>query len=270
MSATRNVAASAVALLSGTALGLFGLLFGTVLAVLVLTVLAIGGVVEVTASLVLVVGLVTTQGIGCFCTALAYSRFRHRAGAALSRFVGRRSWLPTRPFDIPARVPTLRDLALVVGAYVAAFLCILVAGIVVSSTGVETASNTAAQTGMENPSLLVWLIPGSILLIGPGEEILFRGVVQGRFRERFGAPVAIVLASLVFAAIHFGALSGATGARLATISILLLPALVFGTVYELSGNIVVPALVHGCYNATLFGGLYWTTTSATLGLLAVA
>lgn len=253
-------------LVSGTVLGLFGLLFGTVLAVLVLSMLALGNVVEITTSLVLVVGLVTTQGIGCFCTALAYSRFRHRAG----RVLGNRGWLPTRPFDIPARIPTLRDLALVVGAYVAAFLCILVAGVVVSSTGVETASNTAAQTGMENPDLLVWLIPGSILLIGPGEEILFRGVVQGRFRERFSAPVAIVLASLVFAAIHFGALSGATGARLATISILLLPALVFGTVYELSGNIVVPALVHGCYNATLFGGLYWTTTSATLGLLAVA
>jgi membrane protease YdiL (CAAX protease family) len=34
------------------------------------------------------------------------------------------------------------------------------------------------------------------------------------------------------------------------------PALVFGTVYELTENLVVPAMVHGAYNATLFTLLY--------------
>lgn len=270
-SSASSVVSAVATLVGGTALGLFGLAFGTILAGLVLTVLVVGNLAEITASLVLVIGLVTTQGVGCFCTALAYSRYRHRAAAALSRFVGARSWLPTRPFDIPVRVPTLRDLGLVVGAYVLAFGSVLVVGQIVSMTGVEAASNSAAQTGLENPDLLLWMIPGSILLIGPGEEILFRGVVQGRFRERFGPVVSILLASLVFASIHFTALSGATGARLVTIGILLFPALVFGAVYELSENIVVPALVHGCYNATLFGVLYLSTVvSGSPGLIAVA
>ncbi len=39
---------------------------------------------------------------------------------------------------------------------------------------------------MENPDVLLLLIPASFLLIGPGEELLFRGVVQGRLRDYFG------------------------------------------------------------------------------------
>jgi len=37
---------------------------------------------------------------------------------------------------------------------------------------------------------------------------------------------------------------------------LTIPALVFGISYEYTNNIVVPALIHGLYNATLFTGLY--------------
>jgi membrane protease YdiL (CAAX protease family) len=40
---------------------------------------------------------------------------------------------------------------------------------------------------------------------------------------------------------------------------------VFGTVYELTENIVVPALVHGFYNATLFGTLYVGTQLSGMG-----
>ncbi|MFC6976274.1 hypothetical protein ACFQL1_18855 [Halomicroarcula sp. GCM10025709] len=39
-------------------------------------------------------------------------------------------------------------------------------------------------------------------------------------------------------------------------SLLVLPALVFGVSYEYTDNIVVPSLIHGFYNATLFTGLY--------------
>lgn len=111
---------------------------------------------------------------------------------------------------------------------------------------------------MENPEVLLLLVPASLLLIGPGEELLFRGVVQNRLSEALPAPVAIVLASLLFASIHFFSLSGAPQARLVSISVLVLPTLVFGTMYELTDNIVVPALIHGTYNATLFSLLYLT------------
>ncbi|QCJ45856.1 CPBP family intramembrane glutamic endopeptidase [Haloprofundus sp. MHR1] len=257
--ASGSVTSAATAIVSGTALGVFGLGFGTLLAALVIVAVLSSGVAELSPTLVLVVGLVTTQGIGCFLTAVVYARYRHRIGALLARVVGQRSWLPTQQFAIPARIPSLRDLLLVVVAYVGVFGLVGAVGYAISAAGVEGATNNSVALGLENPVLLLWLIPGSILLIGPGEELLFRGVVQGRFRKRFGPVVAISLASVVFASVHYFALSGAASARFVTIGLLLVPAVTFGVVYELSENIVVPALVHGLYNATLFGFLYLST-----------
>ena len=153
-------------------------------------------------------------------------------------------------------MPTLRDGAIVLGGWLLAFGLIFVAGLVVQAVGVEPGQNQVAEIGFENPEALLLLIPASFLLIGPGEELLFRGVVQGRIREAFGPIPGIALASAIFAAIHYFALTGGAGGRLVTIAILFLPSVVFGVAYELSENLVVPSLIHGAYNATLFTLLY--------------
>jgi membrane protease YdiL (CAAX protease family) len=104
------------------------------------------------------------------------------------------------------------------------------------------------------------LVPLSFLLIGPGEELLFRGVVQGRLRQAFSPIAAVVIASAIFAAVHVVALSGSAGGRAVTVGVLFLPSLVFGAAYERTGNLVVPSLIHGGYNATLFGLFYLSLT----------
>jgi len=38
--------------------------------------------------------------------------------------------------------------------------------------------------------------------------------------------------------------------------VLFVPALVFGVTYELTDNLVVPSVIHGAYNATLFSIVY--------------
>nr|WP_089881107.1 type II CAAX endopeptidase family protein [Halogeometricum limi] len=195
--------------------------------------------VDITPLLSIVLSLVLATGLGFGGVALLYLRYRD---FGLS-YVG-------------VRVPSVREFLYAAVGYVAALTLGLSATIVVSQTGVEAGTNNAAQVGMENPEILLLLIPASLLLIGPGEELLYRGVVQNRLRERLPATVAIPLASLIFAAIHYFSLSGAPSARLVSISLLVLPTLVFGVVYELSDNIVVPALTHGAYNATLFSLLY--------------
>nr|WP_275690771.1 CPBP family intramembrane glutamic endopeptidase [Halorubellus sp. JP-L1] len=106
------------------------------------------------------------------------------------------------------------------------------------------------------------LIPVAIFVIGPCEELLFRGVVQRRLREVASAPVAIVAASALFAAAHVVALIGNLAAMAVTISILFFPALVFGVLYEYTKNVTVTALVHGLYDAVLFGLLYVALTFA--------
>lgn len=152
---------------------------------------------------------------------------------------------------VGTRLPTARDLAWVGGGYLLAFASVFIASVIVSIAGTQPASNQLSELGLEAPVLLLLLVPVSLLLIGPGEELLFRGIVQGTLREAFGPVSAIVLASAIFAGVHYVALTGGVGARLTTIAILFLPSLVFGAAYERTGNLVVPALIHGLYNSTL-------------------
>lgn len=191
---------------------------------------------ELTTAALLVLGLVGLQGIGFSLVAYAYVRY--------SGF----------SFDfVPVSVPSLRDAGYIVGGYLTAFGLMVVALVVVTTLfTTEPASNEGAQAAADS-GLLVWMIPLSILLVGPGEELLFRGIIQGSLRRHFSAAGAILLATAMFAPAHILSLSGSLQAAALTISILSVPSIVFGVVYERTENLVVPALCHGLYNATLFG-----------------
>lgn len=220
-----------------------GFAAGFVVLVLLATVLGAAGVtISDTGSLFL--SLVALQGIGFPLVAVAYLRLRG-----------------LRWSFIPAAVPSLRGVGLVVVGWVGALLAAYGAAVVVTTVVPSPASNQAADIALENPHIIPYLIPFVLLLNGPGEELLFRGVVQGTLRERFGPVAAIVLASLLFSPSHLTALLGAEPAAIAaTMSILLVPSFVFGALYEYSENIVVPSVVHGLYNATLFAALYAVAT----------
>ena len=250
----RPVVRSVLAVVSGVGLGAGGLFLGFVLALLAALVLVVSGV-ELTPGLTIVISLIFVQGIGCAGVALAYTRVRPSiaptVGDALSL-----SAVSSR-FRIEADVPDFLELVVVAGGYVTALATALVGGVLVSQLQVDTGTNQAVATAMEAPEVLLILIPASFVLIGPGEELLFRGVVQGRLREVFGPVPAIATASAIFAGLHWFALSGGspTG-NLAAVAVLLGPAFVLGAAYEFTDNIVVPSLIHGLYNATLFTLLY--------------
>jgi hypothetical protein len=220
------------------AVAIVGIVAGTALVFGSLTAIQASGV-RITPLGFIVASLVLLQGVAFGGVALGYLRYRGLS----TDYLG-------------VRVPSLPEVGAVVVGYVTAIGVAITGAIVVTAAGVQAGSNQAAELGAENPEVLLLLIPASILIIGPGEELLFRGVVQNRLRETFDAVPGIVIASAIFAAIHFVALSGGAGARLVSIVVLFFPSLVFGAVYEYSKNLVVPALVHGIYNATLFTLLY--------------
>ena len=199
---------------------------------------------ELSGVVTLGISLVSLQGVGFPLTAWAYVQWSDR------------SWS-----FIPAWLPGLDDLKYVGAGYVGAFAAIYLISILLTLTSTETASNSASETALQNPEIIPLLIPLQLLLVGPGEELLFRGVIQGSLRERFSAPAAIVLASLMFAPAHIIALSGGLSAVAVSIGVLFVPSLIFGYVYEKTGNIVAPALTHGLYNATLFTILYIAVSS---------
>ncbi len=160
------------------------------------------------------------------------------------------------------RQPVLEDWMYTAAGYVLAFVAAITAiFIVVFLLDLTPAQNRAAELGDETPNVFLVLIVLAFLLIGPGEELLFRGVIQSRLRETFSAPLAIGIATGIFAAVHAPSLAGPISGRALTITMLFFPGLVFGITYELTDNLLVPTLIHGAYNATLFALAYISLTA---------
>jgi membrane protease YdiL (CAAX protease family) len=162
---------------------------------------------------------------------------------------------------VKVRLPTLRDLAATVAGVILLLLALAGVSVVFSQFGIETAQNEIEQIGSDNPEVMLYMIPLAFLVIGPGEELLFRGAIQGLFRESYAVFPAIALSSALFAVAHITALAaGSLGAKAATISALFALSLILGASYEYTDNLVVPALVHGAYDAIVFTAIYAQAT----------
>lgn len=158
--------------------------------------------------------------------------------------------------------PSLRDAGAVVVGYAVLGLAYLGISALFTVLDVPVASSDIVTTGLETPELLLLLAPLSVLLVGPGEELLYRGVIQGRLRPVLGPWGAIVATSALFAPIHAFGLSGSALGVLAMLATIFFLSLVLGALYEYTGNLVVPALVHGLYNASQFVLAYLQTTGS--------
>lgn len=209
---------------------------------LFLVVFAVAALLDIGFSLseLLILGILLLQGIAFPLTAFAYLRSQNLSRSFLN-----------------LRLPTVRDGLWIVGGYILVFVLVFACLIIVSSIDAPTAER-ANQAAFEDPQTLLWLIPLSFLVIGPGEELLFRGVIQSRLRGSFSPVSAVVLASAMFAPPHILGLTGSLSALALTITILFIPSLVFGATYELSENLLIPIVIHGAYDATIFGILYFS------------
>jgi len=227
--------------------GVLGFVVGIVLTVVLVNVVALAGVdpMSLSGPALLLLLVVPLQGVGFPLVVFGYLRWRHLPASYLR-----------------AGLPSLRDVAIVFGGLVAVFLLVNVSSTVLMELGLTPAERSDADL-LTQPEVALAAIPVMILIVGPAEELLFRGVIQTTLTEEFSTPVAILLASAAFAPAHIVAYlgSGASAVAIAvSISVLFVPSLVFGAVYEYTDNLVVPALTHGLYNATLFAVQYLDTT----------
>lgn len=224
-----------------------GLTYGSYLVgnvVILLVVLVLGGIgINLTTrpSLRLLLSTVLLQGVTYGGITIAYLKVR----GLNSEFV---------PFSLPDK----RDLIVTVVGIVALLGLLFAMSSVISYLGLESAQNQVVEIGQQNPTTFLFLILLSFLLVGPGEELLFRGLVQGTLRESFDPARAIVLASALFASIHLFSLSG--DGKFVYIGIAFVLALVLGATYEYTENIVVPSIIHGTYNAIQFALAYVAAT----------
>jgi membrane protease YdiL (CAAX protease family) len=228
----------------GTAIGLtYGSIIAGNLVILIAIIIfsELGISVTSNPSLQLLLSTVLLQGVTFGGIALLYVKVR---GLELD-FV---------PFSVPSR----RDAAVIVAGIFVLLGVLVVTSLVLSSLGIESAENQVVTVGEQNPEVFLLLIPLSFLLVGPGEELLFRGLVQGVLRETLRPSRAIVLASALFASIHLFALTGE--GKLVYIAVAFALAIILGATYEYTDNLAVPALIHGAYNAVQFAGAYLTAT----------
>lgn len=154
--------------------------------------------------------------------------------------------------DVSVRVPNRSDVTWVglglAGSFAAVGL-LVAASTVVDLSPIQSVVGEAAGV---DPTILVALALLSIFLIAPAEELLFRGAVQGRLRKTFGPAGSIALASAIFASLHAFNFVGGGLVVLVPLTALFLVGSVLGYAYERTGNLTVPVVVHGLYNATLF------------------
>ncbi|MFC6724265.1 CPBP family intramembrane glutamic endopeptidase, partial [Halobium palmae] len=128
-------------------------------------------------------------------------------------------------------------------------------------TPLEPAASTLVQRGRDQPVFFLYLVPMTVLLVGPAEELVFRGAVQGALRRAYGPRVALVGASAVFALIHWSSYVGE--GRVVTLATIFVLGGVLGYLYQRTDNLLVPAVAHGLFNAVQFLYEY----AATTGLL---
>ncbi|AGN02577.1 abortive infection protein [Salinarchaeum sp. Harcht-Bsk1] len=221
---------------------------GIQLTALVLVVGAIGfagSLTDMEANVVAAVG----TGVGAVFFALVY--FEHSRHDA--------SFLDLDP-------PGLRDVGYVVLGVVVLVGALFAISIVANALGLGLSNHSLADTAESaDPLIVALLIPASILFVGPGEELVFRNVVQKRLGESFSTWGAIGLASVAFAAIHFPAYAtGSLSQILASLVVVFTLSILLGWLYVRTEKLFVPALTHGIYNAIQFTILYVEVASVGL------
>jgi hypothetical protein len=219
--------------------------------------LAIGGFLVAIVFVFLGVGVLRGVGIGLqeqpiAATALSIVLQGAGFGAAVAIYLSL-----TDNWDlIRVRLPTRRDLVWTGLGIVAIVLAYLGISVVISTLGITSAENSIVEQGRQNPGLVPLLIPLTILVVAPSEELLFRGAIQGVLRTSYSKLPGVVIASALFAVAHTFALIGSGQQMLVYISVTFALGLVLGYLYERTENIVVPVVVHGVYNSILFTILY--------------
>lgn len=198
-----------------------------------------GGDLPALALLAILLLSVVVIPYACFAgVALGYLRYRGLSWADIRSYLG-------------ISRPDIRDFIVIVGAWLFAIVLVFLALLAVVSTGVEPAQNQNVPQGQGASNVLLLLVPVMLFVVGPVEEILYRGAVQGRLRESLGPIPAILIASAIFAVAHVLALTGGLVGRMATIMILFIPGILLGATYEYTRNLTVPVIIHGLYNSTL-------------------
>jgi membrane protease YdiL (CAAX protease family) len=157
------------------------------------------------------------------------------------------------------RFPNRHDGLYTVGGTLGLYALALTAAVGVRALGgTMVGAPPAVFDASELRAILLAMVVLSVVVIGPAEELFFRGVVQSYLDGAFSRPGAIVVTSLLFAVVHvptFASVTAGAAQWIAATTIFTI-SVVLGYLYARTDNLLVPAVAHGVYDATLFGLVY--------------
>lgn len=234
--------------------GRFGPIGSRVLALLVAVFLALLGLAAATVFTValLLTGVVSlssltsTSGAGMGLEVLVATLVATEGGFLLVGLV----YVLWR-LDVAVRIPTRRETGWIIGTIVAALAAANGLYVLAGELGLDPVRSVVESGGGLDPVLYLVIGGLSIVLVGPAEELLFRGAIQGRLRQSFGPTVSILVASALFASFHVFNFAGSAQAILFATAIIGVVGAIMGIAYERTGNLAVSILAHGFYNAIL-------------------
>jgi membrane protease YdiL (CAAX protease family) len=117
-----------------------------------------------------------------------------------------------------------------------------------------------------SPELAWFMVAFSFLVVGPSEEYLFRGFVFGGLANIFKGRHWLVLAfvsSIFFAGVHlYYAVVYGVASLVLFVDLMTFGMAMAATYHASGGNLLVPAMIHGLYDATGYLGV---ATSSDIG-----
>jgi membrane protease YdiL (CAAX protease family) len=131
-------------------------------------------------------------------------------------------------------------------------------GIVLPVIGVTVPAHSSAGTTdilLQQPILWAVAIPALYLFAAPVEEILYRGIIQGRLRPHLGTAGVVLVSGFSFGLMHTVTYLFASGPLAYTVISIGTFGLVWAFVYERTENLIVTAVNHA---------MFWTVPFSTL------
>lgn len=157
---------------------------------------------------------------------------------------------------LPFTRPTRRDVVFVAGGFIGLYALQYGLLTALGAVDVVPVENQAIDPDTHAPVYFLWMMLVSVLVVGPAEELLFRGAIQGLLKRAWGAWPAIIGAAALFGSLHYSVGSGPVSGALAYVFVAFVLGTVLGVLYERSETLVVPVLAHGLFNATAYGIQY--------------
>lgn len=169
---------------------------------------------------------------------------------------------------IDVETPTKRRTIFVIGGTLSLLAALYAINSLKSHLNVDATQHTASQAvagGSVDPQYVLLMIPLSFLLIGPAEEFIFRNLVQKRLYESFTKASSVIIASIIFSTIHIPAYAtGTTAGLLTSLATVFTLSLFLGGFYAMTEDLIVVAVMHGAYNAVIFGRWYLAISGSPL------